>query len=105
VRPSGSLRHLPGSFVGIIAGSGPERSTYPPVRICAATSWRLRVWVCPIIDDNPWQSIHADLATVRAAGFSEANIVQVIALSAQCNFVNNAFDTEIDFPVVDLEVV
>jgi hypothetical protein len=38
VRPSGSLRHLQGSFVGIIAGSGPERSTYPTVRICAATS-------------------------------------------------------------------
>jgi hypothetical protein len=38
VRPSGSLRHLQGSFVGIIAASGPERSTYPTVRICAATS-------------------------------------------------------------------
>ncbi|KDR40843.1 hypothetical protein BG61_22820 [Caballeronia glathei] len=68
-------------------------------------AWRLRVWVCPIIDDNPWQRIHADLATVRAAGFSEANIVEVIALSAQCNFVNNALDTEIAFPVVELEVV
>lgn len=38
MRPSGSLRHLQGSFVGIIAGSGPERSTYPAVRICTATS-------------------------------------------------------------------
>jgi alkylhydroperoxidase family enzyme len=42
-----------------------------------------------------------------AAGFSDANIVEIIALSAQymlTNFVNNVFDTEIDFPVVDLEV-
>jgi alkylhydroperoxidase family enzyme len=49
----------------------------------------------------------ADLAMVRAAGFSDANIVEIIALSAQymlTNFVNNVFDTEIDFPVVDLEV-
>jgi hypothetical protein len=38
VRPSGSLRHLQGSFASFIAGSGPERSTYPTVRICAATS-------------------------------------------------------------------
>jgi alkylhydroperoxidase family enzyme len=49
-----------------------------------------------------------DLDTVRAAGYSDANIVEIIALSAQfllTNFVNNAFDTEIDFPVVDEEVV
>jgi uncharacterized peroxidase-related enzyme len=49
----------------------------------------------------------ADLEKVRAAGFSDTNIVEIIALSAQymlTNFVNNAFDTEIDFPVVDPEV-
>uniref|UniRef100_UPI001F3DB42F hypothetical protein n=1 Tax=Paraburkholderia kururiensis TaxID=984307 RepID=UPI001F3DB42F len=34
----GSLRHLSGSFARIIAGSGPGHSTYPTVRICAATS-------------------------------------------------------------------
>jgi uncharacterized peroxidase-related enzyme len=49
-----------------------------------------------------------DLHAVREAGFSEANIVEIIALAAQfmlTNFVNNAFDTEIDFPVVETEVV
>jgi uncharacterized peroxidase-related enzyme len=49
----------------------------------------------------------ADLQKVRTAGFSDANIVEIIALSAQymlTNFINNAFDTEIDFPVVDSEV-
>ena len=48
-----------------------------------------------------------DLRTVRAAGFTDANIVEIIALSAQfllTNFVNNAFDTEIDFPVVETEI-
>ncbi|MFT4068145.1 carboxymuconolactone decarboxylase family protein [Paraburkholderia sp.] len=46
----------------------------------------------------------ADLDKVRAAGFSDANIVEIIALSAQfmlTNFINNAFDTDIDFPVVN----
>jgi uncharacterized peroxidase-related enzyme len=48
-----------------------------------------------------------DLQAVRAAGFTDANIVEIIALSAQfllTNFVNNAFDTEIDFPVVETEI-
>ncbi|SPB14164.1 peroxidase-like protein [Caballeronia novacaledonica] len=48
----------------------------------------------------------SDLDAVRAAGYSDANIVEIIALSAQfmlTNFVNNVFETEIDFPVVDVE--
>ena len=47
----------------------------------------------------------ADLAAVRRAGFSDANIVEIIALSAQSllpNFINNVFDTPIDFPIVCL---
>lgn len=49
-----------------------------------------------------------DLAAVRAAGYSDAQIVEIIALSAQfllTNFMNNAFEPEIDFPVVDLELL
>lgn len=38
MRASGSLRHVLGSFACIIAGSSPGRSTYPAVRIRAATS-------------------------------------------------------------------
>lgn len=48
-----------------------------------------------------------DLDAVRVAGYSDANIVEIIALSAQfmlTNFVNNVFDTEIDFPVVEVEI-
>jgi uncharacterized peroxidase-related enzyme len=47
-----------------------------------------------------------DLAAVRQAGFTDANIVEIIALSAQClltNFINNVFDTPIDFPAMILE--
>ncbi|MFM0572745.1 peroxidase-related enzyme [Paraburkholderia caledonica] len=43
-----------------------------------------------------------DLDTVRQAGFTDANIVEIIALSAQClltNLINNVFETPIDFPV------
>lgn len=49
----------------------------------------------------------ADLETVRAAGFTDANIVEIIALSAQfmlTNFVNHAFESGIDFPAVEAEV-
>lgn len=49
----------------------------------------------------------SDLHAVREAGFSDANIVEIVALAAQfmlTNFVNNVFDTEVDFPVVETEV-
>jgi uncharacterized peroxidase-related enzyme len=44
------------------------------------------------------------LAKVKAAGFSEGDVVSMIALSAQfllTNFMNNAAQTDIDFPVVE----
>ena len=44
-----------------------------------------------------------DLHAVRAAGYSEADIVEIIALVALttfANYVNSATDTDIDFPVV-----
>ena len=49
-----------------------------------------------------------DLHAVREAGFSEANIVEIIALVTQfmlTNFVSNVFDTDVDFLVVKTEVV
>jgi uncharacterized peroxidase-related enzyme len=45
-----------------------------------------------------------ELAAVRAAGFSDGDIIAIIALSAQflfTNFMNNVADTEIDFPAVE----
>ena len=45
----------------------------------------------------------ADLAAVRAAGFSEANVIEIVALVAMfslTNFFNNVFDPEKDFPAV-----
>jgi uncharacterized peroxidase-related enzyme len=49
----------------------------------------------------------ADLNALRESGYTDANVVEIIALSAQfllTNFINNVFDTEIDFPVVAPEV-
>jgi uncharacterized peroxidase-related enzyme len=49
----------------------------------------------------------ADLNAVRQAGFTDANVIEMIALSAQfllTNFVNNVFDTPIDFPIVNPKV-
>jgi uncharacterized peroxidase-related enzyme len=48
-----------------------------------------------------------DLDALRAAGYKEAEIVEIISLSAQfllTNFINNALDIDIDFPVVDVEL-
>jgi uncharacterized peroxidase-related enzyme len=45
----------------------------------------------------------ADLQAVRAAGFTDAQIVEIIAVVAEnifTNFVNIAAGTEIDFPVM-----
>ena len=44
-----------------------------------------------------------DLAAVRAAGYSDADIVEIVqhvALNVWTNYINIVADTEIDFPVV-----
>ncbi|TSJ82563.1 carboxymuconolactone decarboxylase family protein, partial [Chitinimonas sp. BJB300] len=45
----------------------------------------------------------ADLATLRHAGFDEAEVVEivvVVALNVLTNYINNVAQTDIDFPVV-----
>nr|HEX4315790.1 carboxymuconolactone decarboxylase family protein [Kofleriaceae bacterium] len=45
----------------------------------------------------------AELAAVRAAGYSDAQIVEIVAVVAEnvfTNFLNIVADTDIDFPVV-----
>ncbi|MGC1444316.1 MAG: carboxymuconolactone decarboxylase family protein [Xanthobacteraceae bacterium] len=44
-----------------------------------------------------------DIAAVKAAGYSEAQIVEIVALvteNVMTNYLNNVADTDIDFPVV-----
>ena len=46
----------------------------------------------------------ADLAAVRAAGYDEAQIVEIVqhvALNVWTNYLNEVARTEIDFPVAD----
>jgi alkylhydroperoxidase family enzyme len=45
----------------------------------------------------------ADLSAVRNAGYSEANIMEIVALVAMyslTNFFNNVFNPDMDFPPV-----
>ena len=45
----------------------------------------------------------ADLTAVRDAGYTDANIMEIVALVAMyslTNFFNNVFDPEPDFPTV-----
>ena len=45
----------------------------------------------------------ADIASVRLAGFSEAQVIEIVAsvaLNVLTNYINNVTETEIDFPVV-----
>ena len=45
----------------------------------------------------------ADLSAVRNAGFSDAQIIEIVAVVAEnflTNFINNVAETDIDFPVV-----
>ncbi len=45
----------------------------------------------------------ANIATVKAAGYSEAQIVEIVGLVAEnvlTNYLNNVADTDIDFPVL-----
>ncbi|MCK5932342.1 MAG: carboxymuconolactone decarboxylase family protein [Fulvimarina manganoxydans] len=46
----------------------------------------------------------ADIDTVREVGFSDAQIIEIVAVAAEnvfTNFLNIAAETEIDFPVVE----
>ena len=46
----------------------------------------------------------ADLAALRDAGFDEGATVEIVvtvALNVLTNYVNNVFQTDIDFPVVN----
>ena len=45
-----------------------------------------------------------DFAAVKAAGFSDEQVLEIVSLSAQflmTNFVNNVFQTDVDFPLMD----
>ena len=45
----------------------------------------------------------ADVKAVRDAGYTDANVMEIVALVAQyslTNFLNNVFDPEMDFPAV-----
>ena len=47
----------------------------------------------------------ADLAAVRAAGYSDAEVVEIVAhvaLNTLTNYINEVFKTDIDFPSVSL---
>ena len=47
-----------------------------------------------------------DIAAVKLAGFSEAQVIEIVAsvaLNMLTNFINNVAETEIDFPVVRAE--
>ncbi|WMS41872.1 carboxymuconolactone decarboxylase family protein [Acuticoccus sp. MNP-M23] len=49
------------------------------------------------------QVTEADVSAVRMAGYGEAEIVEIVAhvaLNTLTNYLNEAFDTPIDFPVV-----
>ncbi|MCP5425348.1 MAG: peroxidase-related enzyme [Gammaproteobacteria bacterium] len=51
------------------------------------------------------QVTDADVATVRGAGFSDAQIVEIVALVAEnsfTNYLNEVAKTDIDFPVTSL---
>jgi hypothetical protein len=50
--------------------------------------------------DNPFD---ADLKAVRDAGYTDANVMEIVALVAMyslTSFFNNVFDPEKDFPAV-----
>ena len=45
----------------------------------------------------------ADIASVRLAGFGEAQVIEIVAsvaLNVLTNYINNVAETDIDFPVV-----
>lgn len=57
------------------------------------------------IVNNRGEVSDSDFEAVRAAGYSDAEIVEIVghvALNTLTNYINKVLGTEIDFPVVDL---
>lgn len=55
------------------------------------------------VAENSGRISDADLAAVKLAGYSEAQIVEIVVLVAEnvlTNYLNNAAETDIDFPAV-----
>jgi uncharacterized peroxidase-related enzyme len=53
--------------------------------------------------DNRGRIADSDLAEIRAAGFSDSEIIEIVAtvsLNVLTNFINNVAETEVDFPPV-----
>lgn len=66
-------------------------------RTAAALKFALRV------AESRGRVTDADLATLRAADFDEASVIEIVlnvALNVLTNYVNNVASTDIDFPVV-----
>lgn len=60
-----------------------------------------------VVRNKGWVS-DEDLSDVRSAGYSEGDIVDIVALVALnifTNYFNHVADTDIDFPVVETEAV
>jgi len=56
------------------------------------------------ITNNRGKVSDSDLLAVRAAGYSDAEIVEIVghvALNTLTNYINEVLGTEIDFPVLD----
>ena len=56
-----------------------------------------------IVAGKRGQLANADIEVVRGAGLKDAQIIEIVALVAEnffTNFLNNVFQTTIDFPVV-----
>ena len=54
---------------------------------------------------NRGQVSAEDISTVKAAGYSDAEVVEIVAhvaLNVLTNYVNEVFKTDIDFPVVEV---
>ena len=55
------------------------------------------------ITKNRGMVAEAELSAVRAAGYSDAELVEIVAhvaLNTLTNYINEVFGTEVDFPVV-----
>jgi uncharacterized peroxidase-related enzyme len=59
------------------------------------------VWFAKKVTETRGKVMDTDLKVVRDAGWTDAQIIEIIARAVQflyANFLNNVFQTEIDFP-------
>ena len=96
------------SVLGKLSGLNPDQITGARRGESADPRTQAALTFAQTLLDTRGGAAEADVAAVRAAGFSDAEIAEIlaaVALNTFTNTFNKAFDVDVDFPRVEAETL